>query len=129
LISGTIAAWVVTANHQSEDKLDSKNVMAIEKQTAQSKYKIHDFAQHQIVTTRDINIDSWFVSYLCGGMQYQIEHHLFPRIPLYKLSQIKPYVMEFCRENGYEFKQEGFVEITKRNYQTLEHFASFPLSM
>jgi len=127
LVSGAIAAFVVTASHQSEDKLEGKKVL--KKGTEGGKYQIHDFAEHQLVTTRNITIDNWFLSYICGGMQFQIEHHLFPRIPLYKLSGLKGVVEEFCRENGYEYKEEGFLEIMKRNCKTLEHFASLPMTM
>jgi len=133
LLSGTIAAWVVTASHQSEEKLNDKKVIAKSvgggKIVGGGKYQIHDFAEHQIVTTRNMRIDNWLLSYLCGGMQFQIEHHLFPRVPLYKLSTVKDIVKGFCEESGLEYKEESFWRIMVRNWDTLVEFAEVPMSM
>lgn len=38
------------------------------------------WAIHQLHTTADFARDSWLVSFLCGGLNFQIEHHLFPNI-------------------------------------------------
>lgn len=120
LIAGTISAWVVTASHNAETKLEGKRGMIGE--TPKSKYQIHDYFAHQIITTRNTLIFSWFLNYISGGMQYQIEHHIFPRIPLYKLPQVKPLVEKLCKEKGLEYMEESFWEITQRNVlNIIEH--------
>jgi len=119
LITGTISAWVVTASHQAEHKLDGKRDFS-KKEVVKSKYQIHDYFTHQVVTTRNIDLHSWFLNYICGGMQYQIEHHIFPRIPLYKLSTVKPLVKQYCAERNIEYREESLWEITKRNYRNIE---------
>lgn len=121
LLSGSIAAWVVTASHQAEEKLENKHQFSSE--SKQSKYQIHDYVAHQVVTTRNIDIKSWLLNYMCGGMQYQIEHHIFPRIPLYKLGEVKPIVMKYCMDRGLEYREESLWEITKRNFNTIETYA------
>jgi len=118
---------VVTANHQAEQKLSDKKELLTKNET--NGFKINDYCLQQLTTTRNIAIDSWFLSYVCGGMQFQIEHHLFPRIPLHRLSEIKPLVKQFCQENGYEYKEESFWEIMVRNYNTIEHYAYLPIGM
>ena len=40
--------------------------------------------QNQFLTTRNIECPDWITEYLFGGMQYQLEHHLFPTMPRYK---------------------------------------------
>ena len=122
LIAGTISAWVVTASHQAEVKLDGKRDFA-PGEVVKSKYQIHDYFAHQIVTTRNIFINSWFINYISGGMQYQIEHHIFPRIPLYKLPEVKPLIEKICAERGLEYMEESFWEITKRNFSNIAEFA------
>jgi len=122
LITGTISAWVVTASHQAEAKLDGKRDFTKEEEV-KSKYQIHDYLRHQVVTTRNIDLHSWFLNYICGGMQYQIEHHIFPRIPLYKLSTVKPLVKQICAERGIEYREESLWDISKRNYKNIEEVA------
>jgi len=121
-IGGVVTAFIVTASHQGEEKIYSKKELSQGKvvQETQSPYEIHDYAKHQLITTRNITTYSWILNYLCGGMQFQIEHHLFPKVPLYKLAQVRPYVMEFCAQNGIEYKEEGFWPIMVRNYKNIE---------
>lgn len=38
------------------------------------------WAVHQLVTTANFACDSKFVSFVCGGLNFQVEHHLFPKI-------------------------------------------------
>jgi len=122
LITGTISAWVVTASHQAEQKLDGKRDFTQE-EVVKSKYQIHDYLTHQVLTTRNIDLHSWFLNYICGGMQYQIEHHIFPRIPLYKLSTVKPLVQQYCAERGIEYREENLWDISVRNYKNIETIA------
>ena len=122
VICGTLLSWIVSSSHQSEEKLFDK-VWTEKNQKIFKKYQIHDYAEHQLKTTRNINIQNDFIDYVCGGMQYQIEHHLFPRVPLYNLPKIKPIVQEFCKDHGYEYKEESIFKILSRNARTICHFA------
>lgn len=40
----------------------------------------NEFAVHQLLTTSDFGRDSKLLSWLVGGLNFQIEHHLFPHI-------------------------------------------------
>lgn len=40
----------------------------------------HNWFTHQLKTTSDFCRHNDFVSFLCGGLNFQVEHHLFPRI-------------------------------------------------
>lgn len=47
---------------------------------------------------------------LCSGLEYQIEHHLFPGYSHVFYSRMSPYVREFCRQNGYPYRTLGWPE-------------------
>jgi fatty acid desaturase len=40
------------------------------------------------------------VDFLMGGLNYQIEHHLFPSMPRPNLRRAQPLVRAFCAERG-----------------------------
>ena len=46
-----------------------------------------------------------YIGYLCGGLNYQIEHHLFPNINHYHLSKIQPIVKKVCQKHNVIYKE------------------------
>ncbi len=46
----------------------------------------------------------YVLSVLCGGLDYQIEHHLFPRLPPERLRQIAPEVQAACERHGVPYR-------------------------
>ncbi len=75
-----------------------------------------DFLRLQVLTTRNIKphplTDFW-----CGGLNYQIEHHLFPNLPRNKLKAARLVIMDFCRDHSIPYYETGFlqsyVEVTR----------------
>ena len=51
---------------------------------------------------------AWPFNVLCGGLEHQIEHHLFPRLPPERLRQIAPEVEQVCREHGVDYRSESW---------------------
>lgn len=105
IIGGWFVAEVVTATHQSEEILDSVS---------------YNFVEDQFKTTRDVTIESPFLNWFWGGMQYQLEHHLFPTIPKYKYGKLTKLVAKWAKENGIEYKTSSPIEILKMNYNTMK---------
>lgn len=70
------------------------------------------FLEHQILTARDINPNP-ITDFFYLGLNYQIEHHLFPNCPRNKLKKITPYVEEICRKMNLEFTSVGVIESNK----------------
>lgn len=72
------------------------------------------FLERQVLTSRNVS-PSWLKDSLLGGLNYQIEHHLFPSMARPQLSKARPIVQEFCRENGIAYKEQtlitGFKEV------------------
>lgn len=57
-----------------------------------------EWAVHQINTTANFATGSKTVSWLLGGLNFQVEHHLFPRISHVHYPKINQFVKETCRE-------------------------------
>ncbi|KUF95560.1 hypothetical protein AM588_10006188 [Phytophthora nicotianae] len=66
-----------------------------------------DFWQLQVTTTRNIT-PGFFMDWFCGGLNYQIEHHLFPMMPRHNLQKVNPLVKSLCKEYGVRFHETGF---------------------
>lgn len=63
-----------------------------------------DFLHRQVLTSRNVLAhpvtDFWY-----GGLNYQIEHHLFPKLPRNKLGEAQPIVRNFCRDRGISYHE------------------------
>jgi linoleoyl-CoA desaturase len=49
---------------------------------------------------------SWPVSVLCGALDRQIEHHLFPTLPPQRLREIAPEVRKICARHGVRYRTD-----------------------
>ena len=65
-----------------------------------------DFVRAQVLTTRNVR-PGRVVDLLYGGLNYQIEHHLFTMMPRNRLGRARPIVREFCRERGIPYHETG----------------------
>ena len=50
------------------------------------------------------------MSWAMGGLNYQIEHHLFPRMPSVNLRRAQPIVRDFCAERGISYTETGLLD-------------------
>ncbi|KAJ3278752.1 hypothetical protein HK104_002059 [Borealophlyctis nickersoniae] len=71
--------------------------------------KLIDFYHLQVVTGRDVT-PTWFNNWFTGGLNYQIEHHMFPTIPRHNLPKIAPMVQELCRKHGIPYHCTSLVD-------------------
>ncbi len=73
-----------------------------------------DFLLRQVLTARNVYgnpfIDMWY-----GGLNYQIEHHLFPTMPRGHLVEARRIIKNYCEEHGISYHETGmarsYVEI------------------
>jgi fatty acid desaturase len=63
-----------------------------------------DFVRRQVLTSRNV-AGSRFVDFLLGGLNYQIEHHLFPNMPRPNLRSAQPLIQAFCRQHGLPYAE------------------------
>ena len=47
---------------------------------------------------------------LCGGLEHQIEHHLFPKLPPHRLREIAPHVEQVCLEHGLPYRSRPWMQ-------------------
>src|SRR5215469_14026057 len=68
----------------------------------------HDFLRRQVLTSRNIR-GGWFTDLALGGLNYQIEHHLFPSMPRPNLRRSQPLIREFCEQQGLPYSQASLI--------------------
>jgi fatty acid desaturase len=67
------------------------------------------FARRQVVTARNIR-GGRLTTFMLGGLNYQIEHHLFPSMPRPNLPRVQGLVRDFCTATDLGYSEESLVE-------------------
>jgi delta8-fatty-acid desaturase len=63
----------------------------------------------QLKTT--MNVDTWeFFDFMHIGLQFQIEHHLYPRLPRHNLREARKMIMPICKKHGFDYHEPGFFQ-------------------
>jgi fatty acid desaturase len=78
-----------------------------------------DFLRRQVLTSRNVR-GGWLTDIAMGGLNYQIEHHLFPSMPRPALRRSQPLIMEYCRLRGLPYCQAS---LAGSYAQALRHLA------
>jgi fatty acid desaturase len=65
------------------------------------------FARRQVTTARNIS-GGRLTTFMLGGLNYQIEHHLFPSMPRPNLPRVQGLVTDFCLAAGLGYSEESF---------------------
>ena len=65
-----------------------------------------DFLGRQVLMSRNIR-GSRTLDFLMGGLNYQIEHHLFPSMPRPHLRSAAPLIRAYCEEHGTLYTETG----------------------
>jgi fatty acid desaturase len=76
-----------------------------------------DFLSQQVLTARNIR-RGWFTDYCYGPLRCQIEHHLFPRMPLNKLREAQKIVRPYCEAHGIAYHETSPLQ----SYREILHF-------
>jgi len=63
------------------------------------------WAEHQIRTTANFAMGNKVISWFVGGLNYQIEHHLFPKVSHVHYPALSKIVMEKCAEYNLPYNQ------------------------
>jgi fatty acid desaturase len=75
------------------------------------------FFREQVLTSRNVRphpvTDFW-----CGGLNYQIEHHLFPTLPRNQLGDARLLVQKFCADQGIPYTQTS---LAGSYFETFRH--------
>jgi fatty acid desaturase len=68
-----------------------------------------DFLRRQVLTSRNVR-GGWFTDAALGGLNYQIEHHLFPSMPRPNLRRAQPLVIAFCAEHEVPYCETSLLQ-------------------
>ncbi|MBC9953221.1 acyl-CoA desaturase [Leucobacter sp. cx-42] len=67
-----------------------------------------DFFTKQVRTSRNIR-GGWWATIFMGGLNYQIEHHLFPSMARPKLAKARLIVQRFCLEHDVPYVETSLI--------------------
>jgi linoleoyl-CoA desaturase len=65
-----------------------------------------DWAEHQLATTMDFAPGNTFLAWYLGGLNFQVEHHLFPRVCHVHYRALSRIVEETCSAHGLRYRCE-----------------------
>ncbi len=92
-------------NHKGKEELDSK--------------KEFHWA-HQITLTRNL-YPSWIIFYLFGGLNFQIEHHLFPSMSRVQYKKAHPVIQAYCISKDLPYDQKTWIGSLHEMYTALKY--------
>ncbi|PWR05406.1 delta fatty acid desaturase [Micromonospora acroterricola] len=68
-----------------------------------------DYLRRQVLTSRNVR-GGRLLDALLGGLNYQIEHHLFPSMPRPNLRHAQPLIRQFCTEHGISYHETTLIQ-------------------
>ncbi len=83
------------------------------------------FVQRQVLTSRNVT-GGWLVTFMLGGLNYQIEHHLFPSMPRPNLRKAQAIVRTFCADNGLSYREDNLADSYRQAFRSLRRSAVAP---
>ncbi len=66
-----------------------------------------DFLHRQVITSRNV-AGGLLVDFFMGGLNRQVEHHLFPSMPRPNLKLVQPMVRRHCEDLGVPYTEASF---------------------
>jgi fatty acid desaturase len=84
-----------------------------------------DFLRRQVLTSRNVR-GGHVITMLLGGLNYQIEHHLFPNMPTPNLRHARPIVRDYCARIGVPYTEASLPGSYRQALRHL-HDAGAPL--
>ncbi|XP_078153995.1 acyl-lipid (9-3)-desaturase-like [Carex rostrata] len=78
----------------------------------------NDWFEKQTMGSLNISC-SPYMDWFHGGLQFQIEHHLFPRLPRCHLRRVSPFVKELCKKHNLPYDIATFWEANVRTVNSL----------
>ena len=79
---------------------------------------------HQMCTTANFGMDSFLTSFICGGLNFQVEHHLFPKVCHIHYPAISKIVKETAESMDVPYLyNDTFFTALKSHYQVLKKYS------
>lgn len=84
------------------------------------------WAIHQVETTANFSTRSKPLRWLCGGLNFQIEHHLFPLISHVHYPDLQPLIKETCLRYELPYNEKPMPEAIKSHVAMLKRLGKKP---
>lgn len=111
MIGGAYLGWIFALNH---------TMYPIYRQDNEER----DWVSATLTTTQNVS-PSFLVDMISGHLDYQVEHHLWPRMPRHNYELIHPRLLALCQKHNLPFYEESWPNAIKSIYRTL-HNATLP---
>jgi linoleoyl-CoA desaturase len=86
-----------------------------------------EWVVHQIETTANFAPQSWLLTFILGGLNYQREHHLFPRVAHVHYPAFARVVREVCEEHGIRCRENvSFAGALRSHYRFVRQMGMKP---
>ena len=87
----------------------------------------NEWAIHEVQTTSNFAPKNAVVNWYVGGLNFQIEHHLFPQMCHLLYPQIAPIVEQACKEFGVNYKSyPTFIGAVANHWLSIKEFGQKP---
>lgn len=114
--SGLMLALVFSLNHSGMPIYSAKESAELE------------FYRKQVLTGRDV-LPTAFANWFTGGLNYQIEHHVFPMLPRHNFHKVKAEVERLCHKHGVRYHSTSFLQGTSEILHQLDEVAQHARGM
>ena len=82
----------------------------------------HTWAVHQLYTTTNFAPNNWFVNFYTGGLNHQVEHHIFPHISHVHYKKISEIVKKTTEEFNLPYNE--YKTMTRALIEHFKHIAA-----
>ena len=105
-VTGIYLGSIFAPNHKGMPVLERESTM--------------DFLHRQVLTARNIHANP-VTDFVYGGLNYQIEHHLFPSMPRNKLKQAQQIIKPFCQSHDISYHETNVIQAFREILVNLYH--------
>ena len=102
LVSQLVAGWTLSIMFQVAHVVEKAD-FPVAHGVGGTAHVDKGWAAAQVATTADFSHDSWFWTHFSGGLNHQVEHHLFPGICHVYYPHLQPIVKATCEEYGVQY--------------------------
>ncbi|HTK11567.1 MAG TPA: acyl-CoA desaturase [Ktedonobacteraceae bacterium] len=108
-LTGLYLGSIFAPNHKGMPMLENESNM--------------DFLHRQVLTSRNIHAHPW-TDFWYGGLNYQIEHHLFPGMPRNQLKQAQRLIRSFCQTHAISYHETSVLQSFREILQYLHQIGA-----
>jgi linoleoyl-CoA desaturase len=102
LIFGAVTGFVISIIFQLAHTVEHTNMVKVVGEPAKVE---NDWAIHQINTTANFATNNRLINWFTGGLNFQVEHHLFPKISHIHYPKISKIVKDVCAKHNIPYHE------------------------